>query len=725
MRKIFIYVFIIFWIFPILILQSQSKLTLLKPSFTQKQLDSLESIIPHSTIERKIKTLIVLVYGYSNIDTIKSNKFFNEGLALVKNDGYQISEAQLFIEKGKLLNKQKRALESISYFRKAFMIFDANDNKVGMATVYNFIGQAYYNASEFVKAVQYYLLAFDLCNSVNDKEGAAISANDLGIVNYFLGNYDVSLKYYLKSLNIKEKLNNKASIAISYNNLALVYFALKNYDESLKYLFKASEINNDLKDFDGMAAILSNIANLYIEKKNTQMGYEFSLKAIEESTKRNNKLILAHSYLNLGKLFLYNDEPLSAKKYLTIAYSLYDTLKAPQGISESLNRLAKINFKARLYSEAIQQLNKSLEIASTHQFRARIKDCYLDLSSVYAAMGDYKKGLQYQTQYINISDSLMNSDKNKQLLAIQIAYETEKKSREIEILKSDKANDSLIKLYLWFAIGSGFIAILIIFNRYSTKKKANKILQEKNFEIIIQKEELQNSNLTKDKFFSIIAHDLKSPFQGLLGYTNYMVENFDSIPKSEIRSYTDLLYKQIQNLYDLIENLLEWSRLQTKGIKINPTIIELNELINGIIKVSETTARKKEITINNNIAENLSVFVDKYMISSTIHNLISNAIKFTYKSGEIKIYSKEVDDFVEVTIEDNGVGINKQDINKLFRMDVHFTTRGTEDEKGTGLGLIIAKEFIEKNGGKIRAESELNKGTKFIFTLPKKNVAFL
>ncbi|MFH0736022.1 MAG: tetratricopeptide repeat-containing sensor histidine kinase [bacterium] len=717
MIKHFVLSLTIILLFQYLTIQSQSRLTLDKPVYSQAQLDSLEKCLPHLHPNLKVKTLIILAYGYINNDTLKSNEYISQGLSLAEKNDYQTDKAQLYIEKGKLLNKQGKYYEGINCFRTAFITYEENNNKKEMAAIYNFIGQSYYNASEYIKAVQYYLLAYDLSNSVNDNEGAAISANDLGIVNYYLGNYDVSLRFYLKSLKIKEKINNKKSIAISYNNLSLVYFALKNYDESLKYLFKASDLNNEMKEFGGMAAILSNIANIYIEQKNTQMGYEFSLKAIEESTKRDNKLILAHSYLNLGKLFLYNEEPITAKKYLSLAYSIYNSLQAPQGIAESLNRLAKININSGFYALAIQQLTDALAIASKHHFRARIKECYLGLSSVYKELGDYKKGLQYQTQYINISDSLMNSDKNKQLMAIQIAYETEKKTREIEILRSEKKNDSLIKLYLWFAIISGLIALIIILNRYTTNKKANKILQEKNFKIVLQKEELQNSNLTKDKFFSIIAHDLKSPFQGLLGFTNYIVDNFEFIPKSEIKSYMDLLYKQVQSLYDLIENLLEWSRLQTKGIDINFALIDLNELVNSVIRLSESLTKKKAIVINNNIPEKTFVFVDKYMINSTIHNLISNAIKFTYKNGQININCKCLNEFVEITIEDNGVGINKTDIGKLFRMDIHFTTRGTEDEKGTGLGLILAKEFIEKNGGAIWVESELNKGTKFIFTL--------
>lgn len=695
----------------------ESALKLKKVNYTQQELDSLANLLNKVNDYEKVDVLIELTYG-NLLNKPVALRYFNEGYNLAVKIGDESKTAQLLLEKGKIFDKNNEQDKGIEQFKNALAIYkELQDNK-GIGTCYNFIGQAYYNKNDQVKAVEYYLYSLDALKSVDDKEGIAICANDLGIVNYFLGNYDVALKYYLEALSIKEKLNYKNSLAISYNNISLVYYALKNYDESLKFLFKAAELNTSIKDFAGIATILSNIANIYIEKRNTQLGYEFSLKAIEESRTRNNKVSLANSYYNLGKLFLYNDEYITGKKYLKLALSIYDSLNSSQGRAQTLNRLAKLSMLENNYKDAVVLLEKSLAIAKKHHFRERIKECYIDLSTCYKQFGDYKQSLDYLNEYISISDSLMNNDKNRQLLALQIAYETEKKSKEIELLKSEQENDKTVRIALIVIIVFIIFFVFVLYYNYTRKKIANKILSEKNEKINLQKEELQEANLTKDKFFSIIAHDLKSPFQGILGFSNYLIDNLDTLSKVDIKSYIKLLNEQVQGLYGLIENLLDWSRVQNKGMKINFENIKISTLVNDVIKVFDNQARKKNIKISINTSEEYSVVADRNMLFSIFQNLISNSLKFTHQEGHINIYANKTNtDRVEIFIEDDGIGMSNENQRKLFNNEALFTSRGTADEKGTGLGLIITKEFIEKNNGTIRIESEENKGTKFIISL--------
>ncbi len=696
----------------------ESSLKLEKRVYTKSELDSLVALLKGANDNKKIDILIELTYG-NLLNKSVALKYFKEGYDLATKNSDEQKKAQLLLEKGKTFDKNKEHSKGIEQFIAALKIFKKLEDKKGIGTSYNFIGQAYYNKNDQVKAVEYYLYSLDILRSIDDKEGIAICANDLGIVNYFLGNYDVSLKYYIEALSIKEKLNKINSLAISYNNISLVYFALKNYDESLKFLFKASELNSNIKDFDGISAILSNIANIYVEKGNTQLAYEFSLKAIQESRTRNNNVILANSYYNLGKLFLYNDEYITSKKYLKLALAIYDSLNSPQGISQALNRLAKVSMLENNYKDAVVFLEQSLAIAKKHHFRERIKECFIDLSTCFKQFGDYKQSLDYLNEYISISDSLMNNDKNRQLLALQIAYETEKKSKEIELLKSEQENDKTVRIALIIIIIFIIFFVFVLFYSYTRKKIANKVLSEKNEKINLQKEELQEANLTKDKFFSIIAHDLKSPFQGILGFSNYLIDNLDTLSKVDIKSYIKLLNEQVQGLYGLIENLLDWSRVQNKGMKINFENIKIATLVNDVVKVFDNQARKKNIKITINASEEYFVLADKNMLFSIFQNLISNSLKFTHIDGYINIYAKStIGNKIEVTIEDDGVGISDENKEKLFKNETLFSNRGTADEKGTGLGLIITKEFVEKNNGTIRIESEENKGTKFIICFP-------
>jgi PAS domain S-box-containing protein len=229
--------------------------------------------------------------------------------------------------------------------------------------------------------------------------------------------------------------------------------------------------------------------------------------------------------------------------------------------------------------------------------------------------------------------------------------------------------------------------------------------------------ELEELNAEKDKFFSIISHDLRSPFQGLLGLTNAIVEEYENLSAEELKLFVNNIYNSSKNLFNLIENLLQWSRIQRGKLEFNLTKIELYEAILYVLNLLSRNSANKDIHIINETVPDVFVYSDVNILHSTLQNLISNAIKFTGYGGEIKISAKIDDKFVSVTVSDNGIGIHEDDLVKLFRIDTQHSTLGTAKESGTGLGLIICKELIEKQGGTIRVESKLGEGSSFMFTL--------
>ncbi|MGE5402401.1 MAG: PAS domain S-box protein [Ignavibacteriales bacterium] len=261
---------------------------------------------------------------------------------------------------------------------------------------------------------------------------------------------------------------------------------------------------------------------------------------------------------------------------------------------------------------------------------------------------------------------------------------------------------------------------------YTTDLQYHKSLLEKrteeltglNSQLEDSEKELQEMIVQKDKFFSILAHDLKSPFNGLLGFSNLLLQDFEHFSNIEIRNFVQHMNNSVKNIYELIENLLDWSRLQTGRIEFNPEELSLREKVESISSLLRNNAITKGIQISNTINKGTFVIADEKMLQCILQNLISNAIKFTGTNGKITISAISAGDFVNVSISDTGVGISKETIAKFFKIDTHISTEGTAREKGTGLGLIICKEFIEKNGGKISLESQLGKGTTFSFTLP-------
>lgn len=247
------------------------------------------------------------------------------------------------------------------------------------------------------------------------------------------------------------------------------------------------------------------------------------------------------------------------------------------------------------------------------------------------------------------------------------------------------------------------------------------ITERKNVEqALLQNENrLRELNATKDKFFSIIAHDLKSPFNGIIGFSNLLAIQVQENNYEGIEEYARVIQDSSLRAMELLENLMEWSRSQTGRMEFNPEFVEIVALINEVSKLLNDTAQQKSISISMELPQKIIVSADKAMITTVLRNLISNAVKFTNPGGKIVISAVQKPDELLVTICDNGVGMKNEVVEKLFHIDTNLSTTGTQNETGTGLGLILCAEFVKKHGGKIWAESEVEKGSKFHFTIPQ------
>jgi PAS domain S-box-containing protein len=256
-------------------------------------------------------------------------------------------------------------------------------------------------------------------------------------------------------------------------------------------------------------------------------------------------------------------------------------------------------------------------------------------------------------------------------------------------------------------------------NQEKLLRQFNEELAEVNKQLKLSEDELKKINEEKDKFFSIIAHDLKSPFNALLNLSEFLVEDLSELSMDEIRSFSKEINKSAHSVYNLLLNLLQWVQIKTGRISKTQEKIELFPLVNDTIMLLENLASKKSIKIQNNLTEQTSIVGDRTMIGSVFQNLISNAIKFTKRNGSIFVSNEVLDDKVIIHIKDTGVGISSENLKKLFKLDEHLTTSGTANESGTGLGLILCKELLEKNNGKIWAESTEGLGTTFSFSLER------
>lgn len=268
---------------------------------------------------------------------------------------------------------------------------------------------------------------------------------------------------------------------------------------------------------------------------------------------------------------------------------------------------------------------------------------------------------------------------------------------------------------------TGLFSLLFFFilHFYINHLNIKNVMQAKLIlELQIKKEELKEINATKDKLFSIIAHDLKNPFSSVLGFSELLIKNIGNynVEKSEI--FLKLINSSIRNMIVLLDNLLNWVKSQSGQITFNLENINLSLIIQEVIEISKITASIKKISINFLQSDNIEVYADQNMLKTVLRNLVFNSIKFTNPGGKIDILAMQNFNFVEITVSDSGIGISEENRKKLFNLETNITTTGTDNEKGSGLGLVLCKEFVEMHGGKIWVESEEGKGSDFKFTLP-------
>jgi signal transduction histidine kinase len=380
------------------------------------------------------------------------------------------------------------------------------------------------------------------------------------------------------------------------------------------------------------------------------------------------------------------------------------------------------------YDNAINNIHEGIKRANEINSKPNVEYGYNILASVYDSLKDYSNAYKYEKLYTQLRDSLFTNDMTNKIAESQTKYETALKDREIQALQTQ--NKVLFLQRSFGASGTALILIIILFIYLNLRRKhkLNKLLgklnddlKSKNEQLAKSEKALQELNEGKDKYFTILAHDLRSPFHGLLGFSSVLLNDFDNLNNDEKKEFIIDINSATKNIYNLIENLLMWSRLQTGRIDFNKTKLNLNNTLIKVINLLKSGAAKKKIKIINKVNENISVYADENMLISILQNLLSNSIKFSNSDGLVNIECYINDGITEISVIDNGIGIKRENLDKLFRLEEHLSTKGTDLEDGSGLGLVLCHEFIRRHNGNIFVESEYGKGSKFMFTIPNKS----
>ncbi len=487
-----------------------------------------------------------------------------------------------------------------------------------------------------------------------------------GTIYFFQGNFDEALKYYNEALVCAEHNGKPLAISISQTNIACVYGEKKEYEKAIEMFEKSLVAQEDAKDSSSISTTIFNIAQCHIDLKNYEEAYRQLNKALEVAEKSNTEI-------------------------LTLC----------------LQGLAKIEAHNSNFEEAERLLDRSESIAVENHFRQALQNLYREKKDFYVNQGRYREAYEYLSKYQEFSDSLFSEDTKNKLNAQRVRFELKEKELQIEDQKNTIEQQRLMRLFLFIVIGLLLVLIAMIIRIWHIQRVRNK--------------ELVQINQTKDKFLSIISHDLKNPAIAIRNVLQVLAENYENLSREEILELGIQVLQASEEQVKLIYDLLNWSQMEVGRMPYAPTNVNLSEVVGNVVNLNKMSAGNKGINIKADVPDDIFVYADRNMLETVLRNLLSNAIKFSYENSEINISVENADSKYIVSVVDNGVGIPKERIDTIFSMDAKSTI-GTQGETGNGLGLAVCDRMVRKNGGEIFVESEPNKFTKFYFTINKANV---
>ncbi|MEO5910388.1 MAG: tetratricopeptide repeat-containing sensor histidine kinase [Pelobium sp.] len=576
---------------------------------------------------------------------------------------------------------------------------------------------------DYLKSFEFAKKSLQLAQKINYLRGKAEAMHILGIAYSYSENYTIASEYQDKCIAIGEKIKDNALLARAYNAKGLAKYRQNYFEEAHTFFTDAIGFSEKSKDKYFISAIIHNIAALLDKEGKSQASISYFNQAIKLNEDNNNQLWLSQDYyeLAIAQLHLsdYQQAIVTSQKSLTIAEKIGNY----RLVVSNMNLMASIAINFDEYEKAEHLLDEAIVIAEKKKFSKIRLEVLGYLSSLYEKQNDFKSAFKNEKKYNRLYDSIYNVDRFKQLDEFRTYYETEQKQKEnIDLKKENLSNEIIIqnKNYLIFAFC--VLIILTIYLLWLTLKNNKRIdrsnlgLIKQNEAINKQKEELQDLNELKNKFFSIIAHDLRGPLSSLKGM--FGIYNNEQLDEKELKTFMNELEKNVNNSASLVENLLMWGKSQMGGEILKIQKINICKLVDETNSLLNEQYKDKKIVLSNHL-QFCYAYADEESIRMVIRNLLSNAAKFSPEGGEIFINSKNEGQKLIVSIKDQGMGMDEFQVKEIFKHQF-YSTNGTKNEKGSGLGLMLCEEFIKKNKGEFWVESKKGEGSSFFFSLPLK-----
>ncbi|MFH0733355.1 MAG: tetratricopeptide repeat-containing sensor histidine kinase [bacterium] len=594
------------------------------------------------------------------------------------------------------------------------------------------IGYNYLQLGELDSALVYSQKSTFLREKLKDSSSLGTAYNIIGVIYWKLGVIDKAYNYYIIALGYSESTKDTSTTVLILNNLGLIFQRLKYYDYAKNYIENAMDLARKKNDLFGIGYSYKRLTDLMLDAKNLIKAEEYITLADSFFGRIKRQKDLMDIYYMYGRLYQTYNKLKTAKFYYNKA--LFNAFKTRDKFVEALTqtKLSEVFYSEGNYSKAIDAANEALKIAIFKKYKVIIRDNYNILYKIYKRLNNPILTLNYLEKYVEFKEKVLNENIINSINENNIRQTIHKSEdvrlrlkRENNLQKTIIANKRILE-YIYIALFVlGLTGIGVITNQYLKLKSYHKTIRVNNKELIElnnqlnkKNEELITANETKNKLFSIIAHDLKNPFVSIYGFASIINEYARSKNDKELASLSDTLLYSSQKLVELIDNLAKWSRIQQNRIEpVFKTFDVVNEA-NDVIKQTMVNSHIKSLQLSTNMEIEALAFGDKEMIATVIRNIVSNAVKFTPENGKIEITCKLENKFIKFSVKDSGLGLPKDLTYMILTGKNISSTPGTLKEKGTGLGLTICREFIQMNNGKFSIISNPGAGAEFIVQIP-------
>ncbi len=601
---------------------------------------------------------------------------------------------------------------------------------------------ALYNRKvETDSAMYFYNSAISIFTDLEDDGGLAHANYSLGIFYNRRNNYELALRHMLNALEYREKDANSFHLIHTYVTLGNVYLSLAKEEKVLEYYKKGLKLSEELPNHPMVSSIYNNLVSYYTNHvPDHELAKYYAERGIQIAIEANRTEILYSIYSNLGILYTDTGMYEEAIKWFEKANELED-LAEPELKAASKFNQGRLYNQLRQYQQARSLLHEAIDYSNIAGSRKWLSFAHNELFMIDSITGNYLQAISHLQESVRQRDSIWQKERMDRINELEIIYEIDKKESENRLLReSNILKEQVIRnqrTLVVLSISSTLLLMLFLVNlwisrrRIQNQKKELELLHQdildkqkeiaQNNELLNQKnKDLERLNLTKDKFFSIISHDLRSPFNSLLGFLNILVEEGDNMDNEKKKLIIQNLQQNCARTYDLLTNLLEWSTIQRNRLENKPEQTFIRNLIQECLALLKYSIEKKEHEVVNEADHILAVMIDPRLIKSVLINLINNAVKFTCRGGKITIQATMVkeDKYLKISIADNGTGIPADKIGSLFELESDYRQKGTDKEAGTGLGLVTVKELVRLMGGSIEVASTIDMGSTFTIIVP-------